>query len=278
MTEQYPSNAELEALSGTTDAPTGLYYIPKGEGLDWYASFIKSLRQVAVNLYPLAGLRVYKDGDLTFGVQGGTYWCGGQQHQYAGQSQTSLTDEATNYIYLVAGQGSVTVNTTGFPDPAEVAHLRLASIITSNGAYEVADVTDHRGQHVLAAGSALAWGAAEVLIPQVSLVVGAESGNAIDVTVQVQDCQGNDNANRFLLHAWLSDSPYGAETASAPDSTSFTTGTVLEQITAGKRWSVLTDVSGRAVLSVGEDGDVQWYLNVEINGRVYCSDAIDFNV
>ena len=47
MAELYPSNSQLEDLSGGTDGPTGVYYIPKGEGLDWYASFIKSLRQLA---------------------------------------------------------------------------------------------------------------------------------------------------------------------------------------------------------------------------------------
>lgn len=370
MSEVYPSNSQLEGLGGTVDQPSGVYYIPKGEGLDWYASFIKSLRQLVKNIYPLTGLRVYKDGDLTFGVCAGQYWHNGQAQQYNGQTGVSLTASDTNYIYLVAGDATVTVNTTGFPDPDSTPDIQLATILTGGSDYQFDDVTDCRGSHIFTvaggvlslsgtsasnftldaensgAGSTcqyrvnrgtsnaedavLEWnetddrwevksqhtsgtlapmnaasyqisgtakldgsGAAAIhdsivsaskladavadLIPKIDISVGSESGNQIVVDIQIQDCQANNNANRFLLHAWLSDTQGGAETASTPSAgCTWGTGTVLESITANERWTVITDATGAAQVTVGEAGVDTWYLHVEIDGRIYISDAITF--
>lgn len=99
---------------------------------------------------PVGSLQVYQDGDLTFAVQTGVYLNGDTLVSYAGAAEQALTDDATNYIYLLA-DGTLTVNTTGFPVPSETPHIRLATILTADGTYDgrsVADggdVTDYRG-------------------------------------------------------------------------------------------------------------------------------------
>ena len=115
------------------------------------------------------------------------------------------------------------------------------------------------------------------MIVKANLSVGAESSDTIAVTLQVQDAQGNSLSERFLLHAWLSDSQYGGECTAAPNSsTSWSTGTQLEEITTDKRWTVITDATGKAVLDISDSGTPTFYLNIEIDGRIYTSSAITF--
>lgn len=282
MSELFPSDSYLEALSGLTDPVSGVYYPAKGEGLDWYVSFVKCIYRLVRNASVVSGLRVYKSGDLICGVKSGEFFDGTTLRQYAGVSQQGITDNATNYIYLLA-DGTLTINTTGFPNGDDTGHIRLATIVTSSGTYNDDDITDWRGSHVwqvagLIGADRLSDTVAD-LIPQVDISVGSESGDTIEVTVQVRDCQNNDNANRFVVHAWLADGQYGAETTTAPGGTvSWTTGTAIEEITAKKRWTTVTDATGAAVLSIGETGAATWYLNVEVDGRVYASSAITFTV
>lgn len=288
MSELFPADATLEDLSGVTDSTTGVYYPVKGEGLDWYVSFVKCIYRLVRNVSVVSGLRVCKSGDLIFDVKSGSFFDGETLREYAGASEQSLTDNTTNYIYLLA-DGTLTVNTTGFPSASTTRHLRLATIVTSSGTYSDDDITDDRMQQVWqlagpvthladdAVGTDQLADAVADLVPKVDISVGGESSDTIAVTVQVQDAQGNSNANRFLLHAWLADSQYGPETATTPDGTvSWTTGTALEEITSKERWTAVTDANGQAVLSIGESGAATWYLNVELDGRIYASAAITF--
>ena len=80
-----------------------------------------------------------------------------------------------------------------------------------------------------------------------------------------------------LLHCWLADSSGGGETALAPDSVTWTTGVVLQEITAKKRYLVLTPGTGQAAASVGYAGNRTWYWGVMRHGRVFYSSALDFN-
>jgi len=114
------------------------------------------------------------------------------------------------------------------------------------------------------------------LIPKITLSVGAELSNQISIGIQVKDAQDNSNYNRYLVRAWLSDYQYGPETSTTPDSTSWTSGVVLTTETANEHWRVITDTSGYACLRITEDNARYWYLNVEIDGRIYASDAISF--
>jgi len=287
--ELFPADSYLEALSGLTESTTGVYYPAKGEGLDWYVSFVKCIYRLVRNVSVASGLRVYKTGDLICGVKPGKFFDGNTLRQYAGVSEQSLTDNATNYLYLLA-DGTLTVNTTGFPDPSTTRHIRLGTIETSSGTYSDDDITDYRICHIWelagpqtsiaddAVGADQLADAVADLVPKINIGVGGETSDTIAVTIQVQDCQGNNNSNRFLVHAWLADSQYGPESSTAPDGTvNWTTGTALEEVTSKKRWTAITDANGRAVLSIAESAGATWYLNVELDGRIYASAAITFS-
>ena len=133
MTELYPSDAELNSLSGTSDPGQEVLYIPTGES-PYYTSFYKMLYRLLDAARRAGDLRVYKDGDLTFGVRAGRLANGDNTIAYAGASAQALTNNATNYIYLaVSGAtATLTVNTTGFPNPSATPHIPLATIVTSD--------------------------------------------------------------------------------------------------------------------------------------------------
>ncbi len=150
MTEQYPSDAELNGLSGTTDNEQEVLFITTGEA-PYYTSFYKTLYRLLKVARRSGDCRVFKDDDLTFGVRAGRYYNGDTAVNYAEVLAQALTNNQTNYIYLTAA-GVLTVNTTGFPTPSVTAHIPLATILTDAGTYdgrdlsEGGDITDYRGR------------------------------------------------------------------------------------------------------------------------------------
>ena len=100
-------------------------------------------------------LRVYKDGDITFGVRAGKFLNDDSEVSFSAVSEQTLTDDATNYIYLIA-DGTLTKNTTGFPVPSVTPHIRLATIVTVDGSYDHDDITDYRGTSFLSIAGAAA--------------------------------------------------------------------------------------------------------------------------
>ena len=117
----------------------------------------------------------------------------------------------------------------------------------------------------------------EDYIPVASISVGSEDANVISITINVNSINSNAISSRFLIHAWLSDTEGGAETGTSPDGTvSWTTGTQLQAITAKKRWTAITSAAGEAALSIEHSSANTWYLNVEIDGRIWISEAIAF--
>ena len=152
MTEQYPSDAELNGLSGTTDNEQEVLFITTGEA-PYYTSFYKTLYRLLKVARRAGDLRVFKDGDLTFGVRAGRYFNGDTAVNYSQVTGQALTNNATNYIYLTAS-GTLTVNTTGFPTPSVTPHIPLATILTAAGDYdgrdlsEGGDITDYRGRTI----------------------------------------------------------------------------------------------------------------------------------
>ena len=75
MTEQYPSDADLNALSGTDDSGQEVTY-PTIYESPYYTTFYKMLYRLLDVARRAGDLRVYKDGDLTFGVRAGKYFDG----------------------------------------------------------------------------------------------------------------------------------------------------------------------------------------------------------
>jgi len=289
MPEQFPPDSYLESLSGVTDDRTEVYFPAKGEGLDWYVSFVKCVYRLVKNVSPVSALRVYKSGTLTFGIKSGSFFDGNTLRDYAGTVNQSLTDNASNYLFLSA-DATLQVNTTGFPDPAAVRHLRLAVITAHDGDFTDDDITDYRPAHLFelagpvpnpAAGSVgpaqLADAIAD-LVPKITVAVGSESANTIQVTAQVRDAQDNANPATFLLHAWLSAAAYGPEVTTAPNGgVTVGVGATLETVTANKRWRVLTNTTGAARFDLVDSGTPTFYLNVELDGKVYASLPITFS-
>lgn len=287
--ELFPENSYLEGLSGLTDPITGVYYPVKGEGLDWYVSFVKCIYRLVRNLYVCSGLRVYKVSNLSFCVKGGIFFDENELREYNDLEEYELEDNATNYIYMLP-DGTVEVSTEGFPQPEEVRHIRLAIITTSNGGYTDDDIIDCRALSIWkVAGPTgnikdgainkdkLAAPVAGFL-PEIELTVGEENLDTIRVDIQVKDIQENNLAGRFLLRVWLSDVAYGGECAAAPTAgVSWPVGEVLEEQTVGKRWLVITDENGAAAVDITESGVASFYLNVELDGRIYVSELISFS-
>jgi hypothetical protein len=152
MTERYPDDDALNALSGLTDAGTGLPLPAIGES-PYFTSFYRLADHINRMLAPVNQLRVYKDGDLSFGVRPGWLQSGDDAIEYAGAESQALTDDAVNSVYLTVSGTTVTLNvsTSGFPTPSVTPHWPLATIATGShsvaataGNYTHADITDHR--------------------------------------------------------------------------------------------------------------------------------------
>jgi hypothetical protein len=85
-----------------------------------------------VSLAPSAVLydgAVTADGDLTVKVNAFYYDIGGTHGKYAGTTGQSVTDDATNYVYLSSGFALV-INSTGYPVGD---HIRLARVVAQSG-------------------------------------------------------------------------------------------------------------------------------------------------
>ncbi len=106
----------------------------------------------------------------------------------------------------------------------------------------------------------------------VVLSVGSEQNNQI--TTQITDNSGAYS----LVQMWLADSVGGGETATAPDSVSFSGAVVLETITPNKRFLVITPKTGLANVTVSYAGSGVWYWAAARQGRVVYSTKLDFRV
>ncbi len=153
MSETPLTTAEADALSGVTDGDLDFTYLTIGES-PYYTSAYRCWEKLVRVVKAINALRVYQDGDLTFGVRPGRYTDGQAARDYAGACGQALTNNDTNYIYLTA-EGTLTVNTSGFPDAGSTPHLPLATIETAGGSYGREDITDYRGRAMLHAVTAL---------------------------------------------------------------------------------------------------------------------------
>ena len=113
-------------------------------------------------------------------------------------------------------------------------------------------------------------------LPQLEIVVGIQTGDEIEIDIQVQDAGGNDLPEPSAVLAWLSDAPYGGETVTLPGvNLDLTNGALIESGSAA-RARVATDTSGQVQFTINNAGGVahDWYLNVELGGKLYVSDVI----
>jgi|GEM_PF-5227552 len=143
MEVKKPSDSVLSALGLGAFGDSGLPYMTVGE-FPHYSN--KLYRQWFLDqvLLPLVSLRVFQkstDTALQVSVMSGKFLNADALVEYAGSSAQALTDNATNYIYLLA-DGTLTINTTGFPVPSVTSHIRLAEVVTASGA--IVGITDRR--------------------------------------------------------------------------------------------------------------------------------------
>ena len=148
MTESALTTAVANALSGTTDSDLDVTFCEIGEAT-YHATDYKKEAIILRLLKDIPSTcRVFKDGDLTFGVRAGYFLDGDTVRTYSGASAQALTDDDTNYIYLTTA-GVLTVNITGFPTPSETPHIRLATILTASSEYAHTDIVQYRSTAML---------------------------------------------------------------------------------------------------------------------------------
>lgn len=94
------------------------------------------------------------------------YDIGGNRGIFIGDSDVSVTDDSTNYLYLDS-QATLQVNTTGFPT---TTHIPLARVPAANG-----EVTNVISERVLLASSSSAAGTCSIKFP---VDGGVKGGNA----------------------------------------------------------------------------------------------------
>jgi len=157
MAESTLSTSVADALSGTTDSDTGAAYPTIGEST-YYTTMYRLFHRMLTIEKIINEFRIYKDGDLTFGVRSGKASHGTNEYSYAGTTGQALVDDTTNYIWLEVLSGALVLDTDSgssghFPDPAAQAYLPLATIATGtasiagvSGQYSVDDITDYRGR------------------------------------------------------------------------------------------------------------------------------------
>lgn len=258
MTETVLDNADLLALDATLTG-NGLPHAEFGL-TDWVYWCYKLVERLQLNLAPV-GCRAFKDdaGELKFGVKAGRFFSGSAMVAYAGAVNQSLTNNATNYIFLTAA-GVLTVNQTAFPT---VPHVPLATVATGtasgggiSGYYEIGDITDYRGRAMLQA----------VGIPTVTAA--AEGSDIRRITV-------TGLAARQVVRVWLATADYGAPSA-AGNTVTLITGTQIRELTANADYEVLSDAAGVVAIDVVIAGAATRYCIACINGLPVSSGQLDW--
>ena len=117
-----------------------------------------------------------------------------------------------------------------------------------------------------AIGSAALAADVQKALPTVSMSYAGTGSNTADVTIQVQDSEGNDIADRFMVRTWTSGSDYGAPSAIA--GFDITTGAELQEIVANGDLEGITDSDGKIVVGV-EQSATTLYVMAVVSGLIY---------
>lgn len=118
------------------------------------------------------------------------------------------------------------------------------------------------------------------IVDDIEFVVGAESANAIAVTVQLEDPADADVTGARGVHWWLSSTPGGAVVSTAPTGGIAFSGSGVVSLledTTDKFGHVITGATGSFVATLTDTGTPTFYLNVVCgDGAVKTSPAITF--
>jgi hypothetical protein len=272
MAETDLTQSQADALSGTTDSDTDLSYPAIGEST--YYTTVYRLVHRLLTMAKAAGnsLRVYKDGDLSFGVRAGRFMDGDTVRDYPGAAAQSLTNNQTNYIYLTA-EATLTVNTSGFPDPSATPHIPLATIVTSSGNYNYTNIADCRPQALFGILDGIGPAARQDLMPNLNITAGGESADKRTITLQARDAGNNDLSQRVLVRVWIAATDYGAPSA-AGNTVAVETGTQIEQVVANADYAIESDADGTVEIGITISGAASRYIMAEMDGRVYSSGEV----
>jgi hypothetical protein len=277
MNELYPSDAQLNALSGLNDAEQEVLFIATGES-PYYTSFYKMLYRLLDVSRRAGDLRVYKDGDLTFGVRAGRFCDGAAVRDFAAASGQALADNSTNSIYLAA-DGTLVATTGGFPAAGATPHIPLATVVTAGGVYSLADITDYRGRSMFQPLSAMTAAALNQVVSATltpTFTAASQAAGQRVISLQVKDALGNNASQRVNVRLWLATSDYGAPDATG-NTVAVTGGAVLQQVVANADYQLITDASGACAVGVTVAGAANRYVLAEIGGRVYSSGQITWS-
>jgi len=97
----------------------------------------------------------------------------------------------------------------------------------------------------------------------------AEAANARTVTIQLKEFAADLTSEARLVRVWIGDLDLGAECAAAPDGgVVFGSGTIVQTITAGKQWMVMSTAAGVITLTLTESTAKTFYVMAGMDSRV----------
>lgn len=237
-----------------------------GEVLDTMDARIDSLASIFAAHNGLAYDHANSSG-LTFAYKAGNIDDGSGSPVAVPAGTIALTANETNYI-MVAPDGTISKSTVGF----EAGKRPLAIVEAGAASFSMGDVTDSRAIIFNPAEGEIQKETLDAdvqgRVPTVGFTIGAESGNARDITIQLKDVSGNNLSAVRAIEIWLADSTTGWELTTAPNGgVSIQTGTAMDVPTAGKRLRMMTDASGVAVIRITESGTKNLYVRVLLEGH-----------
>ena len=140
MAERNPDDIAL--LAAANDPTTGVEYIPTGAS-PYVLHFRRMVHRMLRAAERANDLRVYQDGDLTFGVRPGRCRIADTPIDFAGVTAQATTAATTTYVWL-DDAGAVQTGASAFPTDA-TSHIRLAVITTDASA--ITSIADRRGEY-----------------------------------------------------------------------------------------------------------------------------------
>jgi hypothetical protein len=148
--EQWPSDLDVRQLDGSTDAATGLPYVPKGVSPTseptYEVQYNRREQRLLQEIAPINQGRLVDEGDLNVGVYPIDFTIGGERKSFGGASGHAVTDDATTYVWL----DSTPSLQTGAAYPADVStYLPLAKVVAASG---VLTITDARPKAIFTVG------------------------------------------------------------------------------------------------------------------------------
>lgn len=171
------------------------------------------------------------------------------------------------------GSGVVTsgkYGTNSIPDTAykdySVGTSKLADGVLAATAAGLLKMADGYLTASKLASSLAAW-----IHGTVGVTVSPEVSDIITVTFQLTDVLAANLGSTHAVRVWVSDSPAGALAAVPPSGglTAGAYGTIVHELASGTHVIMTTDATGKASLNITEIGIASWYVNVEVNGKVY---------